>query len=179
MEKKSDKELNKKMKTLILYETLHGSSATCARLLGERIDHTVDILRLADNENIDISLFDIIIIGGSIHMGEIHTRVKNFVQRNLDLLLKKPHGLFLVCMENGDVAKSQFENAYPEELRISSLTNGLFGGELLFKKMNLFQRGFTKKVTKVKDSISRINMKEIDRFAKDINNYIRKLHNDD
>ena len=167
------------MKTLILYETLHGSSATCAKLLGERIDYKVDIVRLADNENIDTSQFDIVIIGGSIHMGVIHTRVKNFVQKNIDLLLKKPHGLFLVCMENGEVAKSQFENAFPENLRISSLTNGLFGGELLFKKMNLFQRGFTKKVTKVKESISRINMNEIDRFAEEINRYIQKIHIDD
>ena len=156
-------------KVLIVYETLHGSSEKCAMMLKDRINYDTTISRLKDNENINLSGYDVIIIGGSIHMGVLHTRVKEFVEKNFDLLLKKSHGLYLCCMEQGDTARLQFENAYPEKLRKSSIVNGLFGGEFNFKKMNLFEKTFTKKVAKVNASISMINISEIDKFAKEIN----------
>jgi menaquinone-dependent protoporphyrinogen oxidase len=156
------------MKTLIVYETLHGSAERCAGLLKEKINHETEMVRLRDNENLDISNYDNIIVGGSIHMGVIHTRVRDFVNRNLEALIEKPHGLYLCCMEQGETAKAQFNNAYPEELRRSSVINGLFGGEFLVKKMNLFERNFTKKVAKVNSTMSRINLGEIDKFARRI-----------
>ena len=155
-------------KVLIVYETLHGSSEKCAFMLKDQINHETRVARLKDNEDIDISGYDILVIGGSIHMGVLHTRVKNFVEKNFELLMQKPHGLFLCCIEQGDTARFQFENAYPEKLRKSSIVNGLFGGEFNFKKMNLFDRTFTKKVAKVNSSISKINLEEIQKFAREI-----------
>ncbi len=156
-------------KVLIVYETLHGTSEKCAFMLKKLINHETRVVRLKQNEDIDISGYDIFVIGGSIHMGVLHTRVRNFIEKNIDLLMEKPHGLFLCCMEQGDTAWLQFENAYPEKLRKSSIVNGLFGGEFNFRKMNLFERGFTNKVAKVNNSLSRINLYEIQKFAREIN----------
>jgi menaquinone-dependent protoporphyrinogen oxidase len=159
-------------KVLIVYETLHGSAEKCAMLLREQLNHETELIRLKENENIDLSGYDIIIVGGSIHMGVIHTRVRNFVQKNFDLLNCKPHGLYLCCMEQGDSAKVQFENAFPEKLRSSSIANGLFGGEFNFKKMSIFDRTFTKKVAKVNTSISRLDINEINNFVEKIDKVV-------
>jgi menaquinone-dependent protoporphyrinogen oxidase len=156
-------------KALIVYETLHGSSEKCALILKEQLRMETELVRLRENENIDLSAYDIIIFGGSIHMGVLHTRMRNFVKKNFDMLINKPHGFFLCCMEQGDAAKFQFENAYPEKLRLNSIANGLFGGEFIFKKMNAFERIFTRKVAKVSTSISRINFDEINKFVIKIN----------
>lgn len=159
-------------KVLIIYETLHGSAEKCAMLLKEQLNQETEVVRLRDNQNLDLSGYDIIIVGGSIHMGVLHTRVRNFIQGNLSLLLEKSHGLYLCCMEQGDNARQQFENAYPEKLRSSSIANGLFGGEFNFRKMNIFEKTFTRKVAKVKDSISRLDINAIDSFVKKIDEKI-------
>jgi menaquinone-dependent protoporphyrinogen oxidase len=159
----------KMKKVLIAYETLHGSSQKCAMMLKEKLKHETELIRLKENENIDLSEYDILIVGGSIHMGVIHTRIKNFVKKNFDQIMEKPHGLFLCCMEEGDAARIQFENAFPEKLRSTSIANGLFGGEFIFRKMNLFQRTFTRRIARVSTSISRINFNEINKFVEKIN----------
>ncbi len=157
------------MKTLIVYETLHGSSEKCSKILKEKLTHSADLHRLKENENIAIDEYDIIIIGGSIHMGVIHTRVKNFVEMNFRKILNKPHGLFICCMEQGENAMTQFDNAFPQKLRESALANGIFGGELILKKMNLFEKNLIKKITRLKHPLSNINLEEINKFAEKIN----------
>ena len=163
------------MKTLILYETVHGSAEKCALLLKEKINRKSTVVRLQENENIDISGFDMIILGGSIHNGVIHTRVQEFIEKNFPVLLQKPHGLFLVCMETGETAVQEFNNAFPEKLRKSAIASGIFGGELIFKKMNTFERFVTSKIAKVTKSVSRINFEEIDKFAEAVTRHDLKL----
>jgi menaquinone-dependent protoporphyrinogen oxidase len=156
------------MKTLIIYETLHGASEKCAEILKDKISHETAIMRLKHHDKINLDDYEIIIVGGSIHMGVIHTRVKEYIDKNLRTLISKPHGLFLCCMEQGENARIQFENAYPEELRKTAHAVGLFGGEFNFKKMNLFERKFTRKVAKIKTSVSHLRLEEIDKFAEKI-----------
>jgi len=153
------------MKALIVYESLHGTTEKCANILKDKLDCETSLLRLGKKEDIDLGTFDLIIIGGSIHMGIIHSRVKKFIQKNMQVLIDKPHGLYLCCMESGETAKTQFENAFPPELRKSSVAEGLFGGEFIFERMNLFQRMVTKKVAGINKSVSKINFDEIDRFV--------------
>ncbi|MDY6801220.1 MAG: hypothetical protein SVU94_08360 [Bacteroidota bacterium] len=42
-------------------------------------------------------------------------------------------------MEEGEKAREQFKNAYPESLR-SKAIDGHFGGEFNFDKMNFFEK---------------------------------------
>jgi menaquinone-dependent protoporphyrinogen oxidase len=153
------------MKVLIVYETLHGTTEKCAKILKEKLKHSTDILSLKLNENIDLDEYDLIIIGGSIHMGVIHTRIRQFIDSNLGILVRKPHGLYLCCMEQGENARLQFDHAYPEELRQSAIVNGLFGGEFNFKKMNVFEKKFTRTVSRHHNSVSMLNLDEINQFA--------------
>lgn len=155
------------MNILIAYASKHGSSEKAALMLKEKLTGTVDLHNFKKGIP-NIHNFDAIIIGGSIHMGEIQKNVKTFFQKNSDLLEKKHLGLFLCCMDK-ERAQLQFEKAFPEELREQAIVNSLFGGEFNFEKMNWFERKIIKKISGVSKTVSEIDIAAIDRFANKFN----------
>ncbi len=157
------------MKSLIIYESLHGSTEKCAKLLGGMIKTDTQIVRLQENEDIQIDSYDTVIIGGSIHHGVIQTRIENFLRKHHDKLLGKKLGLYLCCMEVGQTAQDQFANAYPADLREKALAKGLFGGEFNLRRMSFFEKKLTRKLIGVKSSVSKINQEEIRLFADKVN----------
>ncbi len=153
------------MNTLILYATKHGSSEKAALLLKEKLNGQAILFNLSKEKNIPaLNDFDKLVLGGSIHAGQIQSELKNFCSQFYAQILEKPFGLFICCMD-ADKASLQFEQAYPEVLRNSSLANGLFGGEFLFEKMNVMERFLVKKIAHVTQSVSQINDEAIHQFA--------------
>lgn len=108
------------------------------------------------------------IIGGSIHDGQIQTAVRNLCALHQAQILEKPFDLFLCCLEI-DKALLQFEQVYPELFRNASLANGFFGGKFLLDKMNFMERFLVKKIEKVSQSVSKINEAAIHQFAQKFN----------
>jgi menaquinone-dependent protoporphyrinogen oxidase len=157
------------MKAIIIYESLHGSTEKCAKLLGRQIKSDIKISRLRENEDIEIEEYDTVIIGGSIHHGVIQTRIENFILKNQSKLLEKKLGLYLCCMEEGQTALDQFAKAYPGELRKKAHAKGIFGGEFNLSKMSFFEKKLTRKLIGVKSSVSKINEEEIMNFAQKMN----------
>lgn len=156
------------MKSLILYTSSHGTTEKAALLLKENLKGGADVINLKKNPRLDISGYDLIVIGSSVHIGNIPKRMKDFIEKNLDVLKSKKLGLFLCCMKENDEAKEQFETAFSKELREASISNGLFGGEFLFEKMNFLQRAIVKKVAGKTSSVFNMNDKAIRKFAKEI-----------
>ena len=157
------------MKAIIVFESTHGCTEKCAGMLKEKLQFDADIIRLKEHPSPDLDLYEIVIIGGSIHAGEMNTRVKKFCEKNLQILLSKKLGLYICCMHGGELALNQFEKGFPEKLRNRAEAIGLFGGEFNFSKMNFFEKAIVKKVAKVDKSVSKINMDEVILFAEKIN----------
>lgn len=153
------------MKTIIIYASHHGCTGKAAKILAEKLKSDVVVVNLKDNKNPDLKDFDNVIIGGSIHAGRIQDKVKNFCLKNLAVLKEKRLGLFLCCMEEGEKAQKQFNEAYPAELRGHASITGLFGGEFNFDRMNFLERAIVKKVAGITSSVSKIKEDEIHRFA--------------
>lgn len=154
------------MKTLIVYCSSHGTTTKAALLLKKKLEGDVVVLNLNRAKlQSDVDLFDAVIIGGSIHAGHIQGKIKKFMKENRDVLMKKKIGLFLCCMREGELAKEQFENAYPLDLREIAVATGFFGGEFLVSKMNFFEKQIVKRVSKVTTDTSRINERAIGEFA--------------
>ena len=153
------------MSTLIVYVTTHGCTEKAAQMLEELLDDDVSLVNLKKSSRPDLSSFDTIIIGGSIHAGQIQGRVKRFCQDHLDTLKQKRLGLFLCFMEEGTTAQQQFDEAFHAKLRTHAAVTGLFGGEFDFDKMNFFQRAIVKKVAGITESVSKIKKDNIHLFA--------------
>ena len=147
-----------KMKTIILFTSHHGTTCKLANQLSHDLEITnVDVIDFKNNKNIDLSPYELVIIGSSIHMGKIPSNFSKFLYKNIDILLAKNIALFMCAMEKPEIQIEEFENNFPKELRDHSLVNGLFGGEYLFEKMNFFERFIIKKISGSNQSKSEIN----------------------
>ena len=171
------------MKTLIAYGTKHGTAEECAEILSKKLDGEVDVINLKKKTPENLSAYDKIIVGGSIYAGQIIGEVKSFCANNLTILKEKPLGLFLVCMSDDEsYIETTITNSFSSELAGHAIARGSFGGAFHFSKMNFFEKGIIKMVTKQavkegkaasapdgKTDISNISESRISGFANKIN----------
>ena len=155
------------MNTKIIYISKHGTTEKVAREIAKNLKvEEKDIVNLRKERNPDINRHERIIIGGSIHAGMVQKRVKDFCEKNMDILLNKEVGLFLSAMDK-DRYEEEFNNAFPEILRNHSKASAVTGGEFNFEKMNFLEKAIVKKVGNVEESVSEINYSEIEKFVKE------------
>jgi len=155
------------MKTTIIYMSSHGTTEKIAKMIrAELPTKDIEVINLKTNKKPELHNTDQIILGASIHAGLIPKRMRNFMMDNSQVLKSKKLGLYLCCMEEGEKARVQFENAFPEELREYAKSAKLLGGEFIFEKMNFIERMLVKKIAGTNESISKIKIDEIKKFAK-------------
>ena len=134
-------------------------------MLKGHMEDGTEMFNLKKEKIKNLDHYDTIIIGGSIHAGKIQRRMKLFCEKNREQLLSKKLGLYLCCMEEGDTAHQQFDNAYSKELRQHAMATGLFGGEFDFDRMGALAKTIVKKVAKTNDSVSKLHLDRIEDFA--------------
>lgn len=160
--------------TLIVYASRHGTTSEYARKLLQMLDGNVDLCFLNERANSlpDLSIYNTIVIGGSIHYGKNSKSVIKFVNDNLALLKTKRLGLFVTCHFEGEKALKQLNDAYPKSLLDIAVVADYFDGELLFPKMNRWEKFITKLVLSSDEIKPIISRDKIEHFA-------AKLQSDD
>lgn len=153
------------MKTLIAYSTKHGCTEKTAQQLKQYLGGNITLVNLKKDSKPKLEKYDRVIIGGSIHAGQIQKRVKEFCTNNLEELMLKELGLFICCMEEGEKAQQQFSDAYPAELQERAKATACFGGEFNFDKMNFFEKMVIKKIAHIEESTSKMDPESIKRFS--------------
>lgn len=148
------------MDTAIIYATNHGTTEKVAQMIHGYLNKNAELINLKTNKNPDISKFQNIIIGGSIHAGNIQKKVKKFINKRTNDIMAKKFALFLCCMDEKR-AGEQFENAFPKELQEKSIYNALPGGEFRFDKMNFIERAIVKKIAGTDQNVYKVNEEEI------------------
>ena len=153
------------MKTVIIYISKHGTSERIARLLNSHLLGQADLVNLKKNRFVDLSKYDQVILGSSIHAGRNQKRMQRFCEKNSYELVQKKIGLYIACMEEGEKSLLQLETSYPEVLRNKAVVQKVLGGEFLFEKMNFIEKSIIKKISGMDKSVSRIKENEIESFA--------------
>ncbi|WP_339735552.1 flavodoxin domain-containing protein [uncultured Sunxiuqinia sp.] len=154
------------MKTLIIYMSTHGCTKQVVTELAEQLNGEVTIKNLKEDKNPDFQNYDRVIIGGSIHAGQIQRKIREYCEAHLENLGRKQLGLFICCMYEGDQAFQQLENAFPEKLHQYAKSEAILGGEFNFEKMRFFEKLIVRKIAKVEQSVSKIDHEAIKNFAK-------------
>ncbi len=157
------------MKTLITFCTKHGCTEKVAKQIRDYLGDEATLYNLKDKTQVDVKSFDRIIIGGSIHAGQIQKQVKEFYSENQDLLLEKELGIFICCMEEGEKAEQELQNVFPDTLLSHAKATACLGGEFNFEKMNFLEKMIVKKVAKVDRSVSNIDTDAIRFFSDQMN----------
>jgi menaquinone-dependent protoporphyrinogen oxidase len=153
------------MKTMIIYMSNHGCTDRVVHELSEELSGHVTLKNLKEDRNPCFEDYDRVIIGGSIHAGQIQRRVREFSENNTEKLGLKEVGLFICCMMKGEQAQAQLNKAFPEKLHQYAKSEAILGGEYNFDKMRFFERLAVKKIAKVDQSVSNINHDAIKEFA--------------
>lgn len=158
------------MKTLIAYCSRHGSAEKIAHLLYLEIEHGPVRLLDLSHESFPENLqgYDQVIIGGSIHFGQIQSSVKKFCNHFSPELMNKRLGLYM-CYMMEDKAEEEFQNAFPENLRNHADALGYFGGELLIDKMNFLEKFIVKKLMQENEPVFNLDEVEVDSFINKMN----------
>lgn len=158
------------MKIAIVYSSHHGTTEKVAQKISKALNPgEVEIFNLKKGQIPDVSEFECVIIGGSIHAGSIQKSVRTFCDKNQSELLKKRLGLFLCCMEKSK-AQEQFDNAYPAVLRNQAHSCKILGGEFIFNRMNFIEKLMVRKISGIHESISDIDEGLIATFAEEMLN---------
>ncbi len=161
---------NQNMKTVIVYASSHGTTQKVANIIREKLDSTtVETFNLKSKQSIDLSNYETVIIGGSIHAGSIQSEVKKFIKENTIALMHKKVALYLCCMNEAEEQK-EFDTNYPELLRKHSKYNAIVGGEYIFEKMNFIEKFLVRKISGVSGTISKLRFNEIDNLVNSIDN---------
>ncbi len=156
------------MSTAILFASNHGTTEKVASQIATQLEeHKPIVINLKKDPNPDLTGYSTILIGGSIHAGGIQKAVTALIKNNKDVLLQKKVALFLCCMEEKK-AEEEFNTVYPDWLRAHATSKKIIGGEFNFEKMNFFEKFLIKKISGVKESVSKIDNTQINALVEDI-----------
>ncbi|WGW02436.1 flavodoxin domain-containing protein [Tropicibacter oceani] len=73
------------MRILITYATTEGQTRKICRFAADRLAdraHTVELLRAADAEGLDVGRFEAAILAGSVHLGKVQPELLDFANEN-------------------------------------------------------------------------------------------------
>jgi menaquinone-dependent protoporphyrinogen oxidase len=89
----------KTSKILIIYSTTDGQTKLICEMLQRLIEqnaYQVTLISINDCDNIDLNVFDKIVLGASIRYGKHGPKVVDFINKNLEILDQKPNAFFSV-----------------------------------------------------------------------------------
>jgi menaquinone-dependent protoporphyrinogen oxidase len=109
-------------RTLIVYGSFQGSTKEIAgkmKTILETKGIAVDIMP-AENKKMDLSKYNLVIIGSAIHGGSPHPAILQFIKRNAGELSKKNTAVFVVCITIVSSKTNLREAAlhYPEKVAV-------------------------------------------------------------
>lgn len=157
------------MKTIIVYTTKYGCTEKAVNVLKTKLSGEVSAVNLKKAGEPDLGQYDVVILGGSIYMGNIQKEMKEYATRNVASLLKKKVGLF-ICAGAPDLQArvKELETAFPQELFSHAAQKEVFGGEITYEKLGFLEKTIMKAVKGDKNNYSDLSEEKIDAFAKAI-----------
>ena len=132
------------MKVLIVYATKNGASREAAEMLAERLKNKTEVSVFDINDTPPSPEgFDVAVIGGSIRMGRLNSKLKKYIKENCAILSSIHCGAFICCGLLKDFDDYRVMQL-PKSLKCS-LGIECFGGQLKPDKV----KGFDKLVVKI------------------------------
>jgi menaquinone-dependent protoporphyrinogen oxidase len=153
------------MKPIILYESKHGATKTCATYLETNIPGST-LSTVHDWQGV-FQQDQPIILGSCIYMGQFNKHVKAFLTDHEDTLLNHPLYLFY-CGMNESEMESLIENNVSTAIK-DHATIVYAGGAFHFKEMKWWERFIVKKIAHVSESTSNLKYDQLDMLIKKVN----------
>ena len=140
-------------KVLIAYSTWAGATHEVANEIGKIFQANyfrVEVIKA--KKSLSLLTYDAILLGTSIHVGRPVKIFHQFIKQNINILIKKPTALFVVCanmMNDSEDSREEtlawIDRAIGRYEKFKPISIGLFGGAVLtsgddFNKLNVLIR---------------------------------------
>lgn len=155
------------MKTLIVYASKYGCVKKCCEEIRLKLNRDIDIVDIDTVGDVDLNIYNNIIVGCSVYIGSIQKSIKNFCKKNLTSLLDKQVSLFICCLFE-DQLNDVVEKNFPNDLLEHTKTIKSFKGEIKYEKLQMIDKVVYKALSKTMDLDCKINYKAINEFLADI-----------
>lgn len=135
------------MKTLILYETTHGSTGFCAKKLAAALGsaEAVELKHFSGS----MDPYDCVIVGSPVYGGSVLKEVRSFCKANCAALLQKKFAVFFACLSESETnVKNYLSQNFPKELAAHTLACASLGGAFYFTKLNFLERAIDRGLAK-------------------------------
>jgi len=155
---------------VVLYASHHGTTGKVAVMLSDllgRKGFSVDVVNIAEAKHLDLNQYDTVLLGGSIHAGNVQRSLKTFINKNLISLMNKKVGLFLCCMHEAE-AQNEFDRAFPALIREHAVSKKIVGGEFIMERMNFLEKMIVRKITGINHSLSKLYTDKIEQMVEEI-----------
>lgn len=155
------------MKTLIVYASKYGCVKKCCEEIRLKLNGDLDIVDIDKVGDVNLTIYNNIIIGCSVYIGSVQKSIKNFCKKNLSLLLNKSMSLFVCCLFEDQLNDVLAKN-FPAELLEHAKSIKSFKGEIKYEKLQLLDKVAYKALAKTMDLDCEINYKAVNEFLADI-----------
>lgn len=135
------------MKTIVVYDTKHGTTRKVAQKLAEAIGQEASTCDLSQGGRPDLSSFDTVVLGGPVYAGSWSRRATAFARANQAVLAGKRFAAFASGYAI-DQGKAALQSALPPHLASAAVSLASLGGAYVFKQMGAFERFIVKLVSK-------------------------------
>jgi menaquinone-dependent protoporphyrinogen oxidase len=152
------------MKTLVAFASRQGCSEKSARLIQRMLGADCDIVDLDIESDIDLAPYETVIVGGPIYFGKLRGTVRYFCERNLQALLERRIGLYICCMQSGEIALQELREAFPSALLAHASATGIFGGEIQMERINFIERFIVRAVVRTEYRLSSFSQERVSQF---------------
>jgi menaquinone-dependent protoporphyrinogen oxidase len=169
-------------KMLVLYSTVDGQTLKIIKALQGVVesDYTCEVVNIAECQHIDISIFDKVLIGGSVRYGHLNKKLYKFVEKYKAELDEVDSSFFCVNLTARKPEKNTPEtNAYMQTFLKTSnwvpKNQAVFAGALLYSKYNWWQTLIIQMIMKItggstdkSKDIEFTDWLKVDKFAKSL-----------
>ena len=133
---------------LILYSTTDGhTKKICQKIQSvlEGSNHDVKVFSIDNISQIDLDLFDNIVIGASIRYGKHNKNIYTFIDRNQNILKDKPSAFFSVNVVARKPDKNQpdtnpYVRKFLQQIPWQPDETAVFAGKIDYQKYRFFDR---------------------------------------
>lgn len=169
------------MKTIIIYDTIHGATEAVALELKKKIKDEVTLVNLENYVgDIKLDYYDNIIIGSGIYVSNISKKIRKFIDKNYSEIVKKNYGVYICSREEGESAKKSMANNFEISFLQNAFCTAHLGHGIILKRLNFIQRLLFRFAFKIKEDYITINKDGIDHFVNILKKgFKEKLENKD
>lgn len=143
---------------LVCYGTSEGQTAKIASRIVDTLHergYTTDAVDASDlPDGVDLTAYDAVLVGSSIHAGTHQPAVRRFVTSHRDALTTRPTGFFQVCLtavqsdEASQAEAAGYVREFTEETGWHPDRIAVFGGALRYSEYGFLKRLVLRRIAK-------------------------------